>query len=350
MAGFTDAVGNISRGAQIFNKDPFLVGANAFVPLNSQLQYEKNLMGVWADADTQQGKINATNALNAFKTTEANIGQQKLLGSDEAIRNQSLFLQNPDGTFRLIEDASADALKNSANPYARAALYQAGQQGARTTAQTEAYLNPEANVDNQQRFGTVNRGISVEPTGDGNYRVTNGVQTLGVFSPGELGLVLSGQQTRVGAAQVARDDFDHRAATQFDYNTKLNDQKNRWNAEIARAGAEGKAAAAQINANVKGLESFQKFVTDNGLIQAAASGDENATRQLVSFAQYTEQVYGMAPGTLTSAFLAEAPDATIKDNTSAVGAAFKTGGQPQQHTNQSVNYFGLNPSAGYLTP
>lgn len=340
MSGFVDAVGNISRGAHTFNKDPFSVAANAFVPLNNQLQYDKNLLGVWADADTQQGKINAANALNAYKTTEANIGQQKLYGADEAIRNQGIYLQNPDGTFRLIEDASADALRNTDNPYARAALYQAGQQGAKLTAQTEAYLNPTASVDNQQRFGTVNRGITVEPSGDGNFRVTNGTQTLGIFSPGELGLVLSGQQNKVGASQVARDDFDHRAATQFDYNTKLNDQKNKWNAEIAKAGAEGKAITAQTNAHIKGIENFQKFVTDNGLIQAAATGDANAARQLASFAQYTEQMYGMAPGSLTSVFLAEAPSPTIKDNTAEVGAAFKPQ-QPQQQPSQPFSFSSL---------
>ena len=94
--------------------------------------------------------------------------------------------------------------------------------------------------------------------------------------------------------------------------------------EVAKAGAEGKAVAAQVNAKIKALESFQKFATDNGLIQAAAAGDEQALRQLISLGAYTEQAYGLAPKDITSAFVADAPEATIKDNTEKVGAAFNT--------------------------
>lgn len=326
MAGFQDAVGNISRGAQAFKQDPFLVGANAFVPLNSQLQYEKNLMGVWADADTQQGKIAATNALNHYKATDAEIGRRKLLGSDEAVRAQTLYMQNADGTFRPVEEAALSAFNVTADPYARANLYQTAQQGALNTAAREAFMNPEHSLDSQQVYGVMQRGYAVEPTADGRYRVTDGVRTFGTYSPAELGMILSGtgNASKVGAHLVGREDFDQKAATQFDYNTKLNEQKHQWNMEVAKAGAEGKAVSAQVNAKVKALESFQKFATDNGLIQAASSGDEQALRQLASLGAYTEQAYGLQPGSITSAFVADAPEATIKDNTEKVGAAFNT--------------------------
>ena len=326
MAGFQDAVGNISRGAQTFKQDPFLVGANAFVPLNSQLQYEKNLMGVWADADTQQGKIAATNALNHYKATEADIGRRKLLGGDEAIRTQTLYMQNADGTFKPIEEAALSAFNVTTDPYARANLYQTAQQGALNTAAREAFMNPENSLDSQQVYGVMQRGYAVEPTTDGRYRVTDGVRTLGTYTPAQLSMILSGvgNASKVGANQLSREDFDHKAATQFDYNTKLNEQKHQWNMEVAKAGAEGKAVSAQVNAKIKALESFQKFATDNGLIQAASSGDEQSLRQLASLGAYTEQAYGLEPGSITSAFIADAPEATIKDNAEKVGAAFNT--------------------------
>lgn len=326
MAGFQDAVGNISRGAQAFKQDPFLVGSNAFVPLNGQLQYEKNLLGVWADADTQNGKVAATNALNHYKATEAEIGRHKLLGDDEAVRAQTLYMQNADGTFRPVEEAALSAFNVTADPYARANLYQTAQQGALNTAAREAFMNPEHSLDSQQVYGVMQRGYAVEPTTDGRYKVTDGVRTFGTYSPVELGMILSGTGNvgKVGANLVGREDFDQKAATQFDYNTKLNEQKYQWNMKVAEAVAEGKAASARVNAKAKALESFQKFATDNGLIQAAAAGDEQALRQLISLGAYTEQTYGLAPKEITSAFIADAPEAIIKDNTEKVGAAFNT--------------------------
>ena len=47
-------------------------------------------------------------------------------------------------------------------------------------------------------------------------------------------------------------------------------------------------------------------------------------RQLASLGSYTEQAYGLEPGSITTAFIADAPEATIKDNTEKVGAAFNT--------------------------
>lgn len=354
MAGFQDAVGNISRGAQTFNKDPFLVGANAFVPLNSQLQYEKNLMGVWADADTQQGKINATNALNNFKAVEAGINTRKIAGADEAVRNQTLYMRNPDGTFRPIEEASLDAFGVTSNPYGRASLYQTAQQGALNTASREAFLNPENSVNSQQGYGVLQRGIEATDLGNGMFRVSNGTQVLGTFTRPELAMILSGtaNTNKVGATQMSAGLFDHQAETRFNYDMKLNEQKNKWNAEIAQAGAEGKAAAAQTNAKVKALEGFQKFVTDNGLIAAASSGDQQALRQLVSFAAYTEQTYGLEPGTISSAFIAEPQGDTIQNNAEKVGAAFNQATQSTQPAPAAqpvstgpgpIDYFNMNP-------
>ena len=325
MAQFENAVGYIPQTAKQFQQDPFMVGANAFVPLNRGLSYQKNLLGLWADADTQQSKINATNAINNFKTAESDINTRKIRGIDEAIAAQMGYALNPDGTFKPLEDASQMAASSVFNPYARAYLIDAGRKGAADSATREAWLDPESSIHKQQGFGILPRGVTINPTGDGRFQVSDGTRVLGTYTQAEMSMILSGvgNTNKVGATQLSFGDFENKAAVKFDYDKQLANLKHGWDLEIAQAQAQGKAASAQATNNVKALEGFQKFVTDQGLLSAAVSGDPQAIQQLQGYAAYTEQAYGLAPGTITSIFLGTDSGPSITTDVAKVGEAFK---------------------------
>lgn len=329
---FENAVGLIPQAAKSFYQDPFMIGANAFVPLNRQLQYNKNLMGVWADADTYNSKVNATNAINNFKTTESNINARKIRGIDEAVAAQFGYAMNQDGTFRPMEESSRLAYQTVSNPYARAMLFDTAQKGALNTAAREAWLNPENSLNEQQGYGLLPRGVTINPTGDGKFQVSDGTRVLGNYTQAEMSMILSGvgNTNKVGATQTSFGDFVDRAGVKFDYDKRLAELKHGWDIEIANANAQGKAASALAANNVKALEGFQKFVTDNGLLSAAVTGDQQAIQQLQGFAAYTEQAYGLEPGSITRIFLGQDQGPSIDVDVSKVGANFQHKPQAQQ--------------------
>lgn len=329
---FENAVNYIPGTAKHFQQNPFLIGSNAFVPLNRQLSYNKNLSGVWADSDTYKQKVNATNAINNFKALESNINANKLLGLDEAMAAQFGHAMNQDGTFRPIEESSAMAYETVNNPYAKAALFDAAQKGALNTASREAWLNPENSINAQQGYGLLPRGVSITPTGDGRFQVSDGNQVFGTYTQPEMSMILSGvgNTNKVGAAQTLFGDFQNRAEVKYDYDTKLAQLKHAWNIDIANANAQGKAASAIAANNVKAIEGFQKFVTDNGLLSAAVSGDQQALNQLQNYAAYTEQAYGLEPGSITKVFLGQDNGPLIDVDVSKVGANFNKQRQPAQ--------------------
>lgn len=332
MNQFDNAVSYIPQAAKAFQQDPFTVGANAYVPLNRGLQYQKNLLGLWSDADTQQSKINATNSINNYKILENDINSRKLSGLDSAISAQMAYSLNQDGTFRPIEESSQMAASTVSNPYARAYLVDSGRKGAADTATREAWLNPAASINNQQGFGIIPRGVTINQTADGLFQVSDGTQVLGTYTQPEMSMILSGvgNANKVGATRLSFNDFSNRAAAKFDYDKQLADLKHNWDLEVAQAQSQGRAISSQAANSIKALEGFQKFVTDQGLLSAAVSGDTQAIQQLQGYAAYTEQAYGLPAGTITSIFMGNDPGPTINTNVSQVGAAFMPGAQQTQ--------------------
>lgn len=327
MAQFENAVGYIPQTSKQFYQDPFTVGANAFVPLNRGLSYQKNLLGLWADADTQQSKVAATNAINNFKVAENEIGTRRLRGIDEAIAAQMGLVLNQDGTFKPIEDASQQASFNVNNPYARAFLYDAALKGSANTAAREAWLNPVNSLNSQQGYGTLPRGITVNEMGDGKFQVSNGAgDVYGTFTREELSSILSGVggANKVGATQLSFNDFTNRAGVKYDYDVKLSNLKHQWDLEVAQAQSQGKAVSAELQNRQKAIEALNKFAVDGGLLAAATSGDETAIRQLQGYTAYTESAFGLQPGSLTSVLFAPDPGNKVDVDVNKVGEAFKT--------------------------
>lgn len=337
---FDNAVGLIPQTSRHFAQDPFMVGANAFVPLNRQLSYDKNLMGIWADADTYWSKVNAANSINNYKVLENNINSRKAMGLDEAVAAQFSAATNPDGTFRPVEEAAGDAYKISSNPYARAALFDIAQKGAQNTASREAWLNPENSIHAQQGYGILPRGVQVRQMNDGRFQVSDGTKVFGVFTQPEMSMILSGvgNANKVGAVQTSFGDFEKRAETRHNYDVKLAELKHDWDMSIANASAQGKAASALAENSVKAIEGFQKFVTDNGLLAEAVSGNPQALQQLKGYASYTENTYGLPSGTISRIFFSEDKGPVVNVDVGKVGAAFNHSGN--QQSNPWSNLFG----------